>query len=220
MIKIDEVTPELQRIKAELNRLFTMKIHVGIQGGRSYDENGGEVDTPADLLTIAGVHEYGMTIKAKRAKNLAIPISPKSKDKRPADFPDLQFFISEKGGKFLGRIKKGGKNRGEMEALFWLTPKVTIPERSFIRAGYDNGKSTIAVATEKALHAIIYDGWNARRAADYIGMHAVKVVKGYVGNGNFEPKHGPTLAAYPGKTKPLIRSGRLRNSITYRIEEG
>ena len=53
----DTVRPELQRIKTELSALGKLTIHVGIQGTAG-----------SDILTIAGVHEYGATIRAKNVK--------------------------------------------------------------------------------------------------------------------------------------------------------
>ena len=53
----DTLSPELLRIKKELERLNKMKIHVGIQGASGYDENGNDEEgAPADLV-IFGEHE-------------------------------------------------------------------------------------------------------------------------------------------------------------------
>ena len=57
----DTLRPELERIKTELKALQALKIHVGIQG-----------DADSYLLMIAGVHEYGATIRAKNVKNLSL----------------------------------------------------------------------------------------------------------------------------------------------------
>ena len=86
----DKITPELLRIKGELEKLQKLRIKVGIQG-----------DADSEILTIARVHEYGAVIHAKQAKNLCIPISEESYDKSPRDFPDL-FFIRSKNGYLLG----------------------------------------------------------------------------------------------------------------------
>ena len=94
----DTITPELLRIKRELERLARMKIHIGIQGAAGYDGDGvGKSGAPADLLTIANVHEFGATIKAKNVKNLAIPIAKKAIGKSPLDFPGLFFLQTEEG---------------------------------------------------------------------------------------------------------------------------
>ena len=106
----DTLSPELLRIKKELERLNKMKIHVGIQGASGYDENGNDEEgAPADLLTIANVHEFGATIKAKNVKNLAIPIAKKAIGKSPLDFPGLFFLRSD--GYLFGCISPKRKGR-------------------------------------------------------------------------------------------------------------
>lgn len=210
----DDLLPELRRIRDELEKLNTMKIHVGVQGGVAWNEHGDQVDTPASILTIAGVHEYGMTIHAKHVKNLTIPISPKAKGRRAGEFDDLFVFTAESGERFLVREK----GRDSLEFMYWLTPAVTIPERSFIRGSFDSGKDTMDEARQQAIGKIIRKNWTAKQAADFIGVYAVKVVKEYFRKGGLMPKSPVTLASDSRKTTPLIDTGRLRNSITYRIE--
>ena len=118
----DTLRPELERIKTELKALQALKIHVGIQG-----------DADSYLLMIAGVHEYGATIRAKNVKNLAIPISREAEGKSPRDFQGL-FFITSEEGHLFGVTDKGN---GKFNFLFLLLPSVTIPERSFIRGSFD-----------------------------------------------------------------------------------
>ena len=67
--------PYLRRVKVEMEALNKLRIKVGIQG-----------DADSELLMIANVHEYGATITAKNARNLAIPIHKDSYDKSPRDF--------------------------------------------------------------------------------------------------------------------------------------
>ena len=144
----DQVLPELKRIRAELAKLRACTIHVGIQG-----------NADSEILTIARVHEYGATIHAKNAKNLCIPIHKESYDKSPRDFPDL-FFIRSSGGYLLGveedktkRRKKSsahddyGVDDKQLKLLFLLLPSVTIPERSFIRAGFDANRDRLAAVS-------------------------------------------------------------------------
>lgn len=64
---------------------------------------------------------FGGTITAKRAKNLAIPISAKAHGKSPRVFPLLQFAMTGAGVKLLG-IKGSG---GAMEWLYVLKKSVT-----------------------------------------------------------------------------------------------
>ena len=131
----DTLRPELERIKTELKALQALKIHVGIQG-----------DADSYLLMIAGVHEYGATIRAKNVKNLAIPISREAEGKSPRDFQGL-FFITSEEGHLFGVTDKGN---GKFNFLFLLLPSVTIPARSFIRGSFAHGKTELAEAMTQA----------------------------------------------------------------------
>ena len=64
MIFRDDITGELQRIRQEFEKLGRMKITIGIQGVAGKNSKGQEVSATADIMTIAGIHEFGATIKA------------------------------------------------------------------------------------------------------------------------------------------------------------
>lgn len=242
----DTLSPELLRIKKELERLNKMKIHVGIQGASGYDENGNDEEgAPADLLTIANVHEFGATIKAKNVKNLAIPIAKKAIGKSPLDFPGLFFLrsdgylfgcISPKRKRENKRTKSSPsdskpknkkpenktipKRKGEIEFLFILMESVNIPERSFIRAGYDSSRKAIEEVASEAVSKIVFEGWDAEKAANHVGMKVVGMIQMYMNQPmNFKPKGSVTRATSNWPDNPLVETGRLRNSITYTIEE-
>ena len=214
----DQVLPELLRIRGELAKLRACTIHVGIQG-----------DADSDILTIARVHEYGATIHAKNAKNLCIPIHKESYDKSPRDFPDL-FFIRSSGGYLLGveedktkRRKKSsahddyGVDDKQLKLLFLLLPSVTIPERSFIRAGFDANRDRLAAECQRVVGEIIRNGMTAETAVEQIGIFAVEAIQQFMNNpGNFKPKgkiqkeRAPNLA-----NSPLTVTKRMINSITF-----
>lgn len=242
----DGITPELDRIIGELTRLKKMNIHVGIQGVAGTNAQGAEVTASADIMTIAGVHEFGATITAKKVKNLAIPVSKKAIGKSPKEFDGL--FFMECDGLLYGCISKNRKGSqrnsgrprvvkqkkynpttkpiksgkiGDIEFLFLLMPSANIPERSFIRAGYDNNKSKLEEACMRAINGILFDAWNAETAANHVGMIAVGAIQEYMNTpSNFKPKSTVTKATSNWGDNPLVESGRLRNSITYVIEEG
>ena len=242
----DNVSEEIERIRKELERLKGITIRVGIQNGGGKDAGGKNQDTPEDILTIAGVHEFGATITAKKVSNLAIPIHKDAIGKSPRDFDGL-FFIRSKAGYLYGCIskdrhgtqrpsgrpkkakpktdkpKKSQKDEKEEDItyLFILFPSVQIPERSFIRAGYDANKDNLEAACERALSGILFEGWDALKAANHIGMTAVGCIQTYMNTpGNFKEKGGITKETSNWPNSPLIETGRLRNSITYIIEEG
>lgn len=247
MVVQDDISPELLRIKQELERLGKMKIHIGIQGADGYDESGaGKAGAPADILTIANVHEFGATIKAKNVKNLAIPIAKKAIGKSPLDFPGL-FFLQTDAGYLFGCISKKQKGNGpkqkskpsdktpprkeptgkpipkgvdDIEFLFILFESTTVPERSFIRAGYDNNRAAIEDLAVTAIRGIIFSGWDAETAANHIGMKVVGMIQTYMSQPfHFKKKGSITKAISNWPDNPLMETGRLRNSITYRIEE-
>lgn len=220
----DQVLPELLRIRGELEKLRACTIHVGIQG-----------DADSDILTIAHVHEYGATIHAKNAKNLCIPINKLSYDKSPRDF-DTQglFFFRSQNGFLLAAIPKqkkrrrrkkgegegGGEEQDDIELLFLLLPSVTIPERSFIRAGYDANRDRLAAECEKAVAQILFSGWDAKKAAEWIGGKAVDFIHEYMtDSGNFEPKGDIQKERAPSwANSPLTVTKRMFNSITWKVE--
>lgn len=209
----DTITPELQRIKRELEKLNRIRIKVGIQG-----------DADSEILTIARVHEYGAVITAKTTKNLAIPIHKESYDKSPRDFPGL-FFIRSEAGYLFGVVEKGGRRRksdgDNLKFLFLLLPSVTIPERSFIRAGYDTNKDRLTEVVKDQVSEIILGRKTARKAAEYIGGKAVDFIREFINDAsNFKPKGSIQKERHPSwANNPLIVTGRLRNSITWKIEE-
>ncbi len=201
----DTVRPELQRIKTELSALGKLTIHVGIQGTAG-----------SDILTIAGVHEYGATIRAKNVKNLAIPLDKKSEGKSPRDFPGLFFIRAKDTGNLFG-VTSAGKDK--LNFLFLLCPSVTIPERSFIRASYDTGQSELEAACRAAVDHIMLEGGTAKEAAEIIGARAVAMTQQYILDGIDPPKSDITMNTAKTPT-PLYDSGRLLHSISYEIEEG
>ena len=93
---------------------------------------------------------------------------------------------------------------------------VTIPERSFIRAGYDENKDLLAKACENAVRRVVLGELTAEQACHNIGTAAVAMIKKYMRT--VQPAKGSiTLASAPGKTTPLVQTGRLRDSITYEV---
>ncbi len=200
---VDTLTPWLESLKAELEKLARAEIRVGI-----LSQAGGE------MLMIANVHEFGCTIKPKTAKNLAIPLKPECKDKSPRDFPEA--FATPKndeGNRFIARRKN---KKGDLELLFLLLPKVTIPERSFIRAGYDANKNALAEAAHELVGRVVLGELTAEQVCNNLGRQAVAMIQEYMDTVT-SPKSSLTLASAPGKTSPLVQSGRLRNSISFEV---
>ena len=201
VITRDDPKAWIEHVRTELGLLKAAKITVGVLGS-----------TDSELLSIARVHEYGATITPKHARNLAIPLKPSMSGKSPRDVED-GWILKSDGKLFVVR----NKSAHELDLLFMLVPRVTIPERSFIRASYDSQKNLITEACKRAVTQVIFNDLSAREAADHIGVACVGLVKRYMRSAGYAPKSSVTLTSAPGKTTPLIRSGRLINSIAYEV---
>lgn len=203
----------MARIKREIAALRGLTVHVGIMG-----------DAGGDLLMIAGVHEYGATIHAKNVKHLAIPLTAEAKDAgSPRSFSDLEFIPISPGYGYLVREKPEAKGKAydpdNYDWLYMLVESVEIPERSFIRASFDNGGDTLEKLCKEAVDGIIRKGWTAQEAADYVGKWAVEMTREYF-NTKLSPAKSATTLQTTTQYQPLFDSGRLYNSITYRVEGG
>src|SRR5574342_398005 len=140
-------TNNIPRMRQALERLGRKTIKVGVFGADNY-----EYPNDADLVTIAAVHEYGATIRPKTAQWLTIPLITAAKNKRAGDFGDELFFYQPKGKDyaFLGR-----KNGDSVENVFLLMKEVTIPERSFLRTGFDENVNKITDKIEDMLNDVL-----------------------------------------------------------------
>jgi hypothetical protein len=235
-VKYGEDWEKLKRTRDELLKLKTMRVISGVFCG-------------GFLEMIAGVHEYGMVIHAKNAKNLCIPLSEKAKGKSPGDFDGL-FFITSKNGFTFAVVKKGdadksrsetmtrpeSSNRAEksrrspqtsaktqnpkqdLEFLYLLLPQVTIPERSFIRAGIDEGMGEIHAVIRQCLYDLRDGKIDAQGATDIVGQKCVEMMRRKIDGGIPPPKSKLTMATAKNE-KTLYETGDLYNAIAYKTEE-
>lgn len=103
--------------------------------------------------------------------------------------------------------------------LYMLVHSVVIPERSFIRASFDTGRSKLDTICKEAIDGIIRQGWTAQQAADYIGKWALEMTRDYF-NTQLGPPKADVTKLTTTQEQPLFDTGRLYNSITYRVEGG
>lgn len=190
--------PELIKILEELNRT---EIHIGIFG---------KDDT--HILMIANVNEFGCTIKPK-GKRLAVPLNKNAREKSPRQFDDLFTLKTDDGSLYLVRSK--GKN--QLEFMYWLATEVTIPERAFIRGGFDENKDKFGKRAASLLKKVFKQEMSIDDFFTRMGEYIVGELQKYL-NDLKEPPNSPiTLHAKSPKTNPLVNEGRLRQAITYKV---
>lgn len=92
-----------------------------------------------------------------------------------------------------------------------------IPERSFIRAGMKKHEKDIETEANKLIDLVINGKIPARTALELLGQKVVDWLKDYLTKLQ-SPALKPATIAKKGSANPLIDTGQMRDSITYKIE--
>lgn len=96
------------------------------------------------------------------------------------------------------------------------TKSINIPERSFMRAGYDDNKSKFIARGNKLLTKVIRLELPVHAFYEALGEYMVGRIQKYLTSLRTPPNH-PTTIKDKGSSNPLIDTGRLRQSITYKV---
>lgn len=198
-IKDDNNIPKMLK---NLKKLKGSTIKVGVPDG--------------DLADIAAVHEFGATITAKK-KYLAIPLQRKYKGRSPREFNDL-FFVPAKSGNGGTLCKTKGKGKkAKVEACYWLTKSVKIPERSFLRACVDEKEKDFYKFAEKQLDKWLQSNSDPEPMLNALGLQFRGYVQKYIRDLS-SPANAPLTKAVKGSGNPLIDTSALVSSIEYSVD--
>ena len=198
-IKDDNNIPKLMKSLKKLNK---STISVGVPDGEMSD--------------IAAVHEFGATITAKK-KYLAIPLQKKYKNVSPRSVSGLFFVPSKSGNGGTLCLSKGKGKNAKVEACYWLTKSVKIPERSFLRSTLDNKGKDFHKFAEKQLDKWLQSNSDPEPMLNALGLQ----FRGYVQKNIRDlssPPNAPLTVALKGSNSPLTDTGQLANSIEYEIK--
>jgi len=118
-------------------------------------------------------------------------------------------------------IKITEKMRGYLAAVLDFRPRrsklyINIPERSFIRAGYDENKNFIANQTEKLLVKVIEQDITPENACNVLGAVAQGKIQKFAIDLKSPPLHHVTVRA-KGSDNPLVDTGELIRNIRYKV---
>jgi len=162
---------------------------------------------------IANVNEFGATIRPRNAKRLAIPLNKAARENSPRSFDDLFTLRTNDGSLYLVRNKGGSR----LEFMYWLATEVHIPERAFIRGGFDTNTNKIGKRAEALLRTVIAGQNSLDVFWDTLGEYIVGLIRRYMTSLKDPPNASITVTAKGGKSNPLINTGRLRDAITYKV---
>lgn len=201
-------TNSIPKLKKVLEKLGKTEIKVGVFGEDS-----------ADMVTIARANEFGVTIKPKQKKFLALP-TKLARGKRPREFNDLKFIPIQGGAKGLlvRETARGGSRSGVRTQVFFILVKsVTIPERSFLRAGFDKNVNKITEKIEVMLNDVFKFRINPHVFADMIGLEFSGLIQMELRDLT-TPEDAPLTVENKRSDNPLINTGRLVGGIRHEVE--
>lgn len=97
------------------------------------------------------------------------------------------------------------------------TQYITIPERAFLRNGYDANKAEVIENAEGILPAVLDGSMDADKFLEMIGLILSSNIKDYAQHLDTPPLHSFTIKQ-KGSSNPLVDTGDMIGAITYEVE--
>lgn len=180
------------KIVQKLQDLTKQEVDIGIQSGEMSE------DGETDMATIAAVHEFGAVIHRD-----AGTVTNYRKIKKDGSFAKNGRFVKKKSSNFATTASRKAHD-------------IYIPQRSFLRATFDEKELVIGQHAEKVVDSLISD--NDSYDIKKFGNFVEGLVKDKIVNGPFVP-NSPATIKRKGSSRPLIDNGHLHNSVRYQIRQ-
>ena len=97
------------------------------------------------------------------------------------------------------------------------TTEIVIPERSFLRSGFDESHLKAVEKAERVLPLVIGGNMSEEQLYELVGTLLRDGIKDYAVSLNAPAKHPFTLERNGGKENPLVDSGDMINSIEFEV---
>lgn len=97
------------------------------------------------------------------------------------------------------------------------TTTITIPERSFLRNGYDECSQKVIDSAEKLESAALGGKITIEQYLEAVGLSLSSKIKTYARDLETPPNH-PFTIQRKGSSNPLVSTGNMIESITYKVE--
>lgn len=94
-----------------------------------------------------------------------------------------------------------------------------VPERSFLRAWFDENIDVARETLAKLLQAVVAGRLTKEQALDQFGLSLQAQVQARIARG-VPPPNAPSTIAKKSSSKPLVYKGQLRSSITIAVDMG
>lgn len=91
-----------------------------------------------------------------------------------------------------------------------------IPERSFIRAGYDTHKNEIEYQAEKLVKRVVDMSITPNKAAETLGEVAQGMIQDFATNLS-DPPNAESTIKQKGSDNPLVDTGQMIGWINYKV---
>lgn len=98
------------------------------------------------------------------------------------------------------------------------TTHITIPERSFLRNGFDEHHEEVLNKAEKALGAVIHNEMAEDQFLKMVGLLLKSKIQTYARNLDTPPNH-PYTIEQKGSSNPLIDTGHMVDHISFKVNK-
>jgi len=92
-----------------------------------------------------------------------------------------------------------------------------IPARSFIRAWFDENKARIKDDLRKLMQSVVQGTRTKEQILELLAQRCVGEIQQRIADG-IPPENAASTIAQKGSSTPLIDTGQLRSSVSYRVE--
>lgn len=117
------------------------------------------------------------------------------------------------------KAHEGGENVTVLDVAIWNEFGTgQIPERSFIRAWFDENATKAREFTRRLLESVVLGKRNLPDVPELLGQTFVAQIQKRMSAG-VPPANAPSTIDRKGSSKPLIDTGQLRSSVTYRVRK-
>jgi hypothetical protein len=154
---------------------------------------------PDEGITMAGLgatHEYGADIDHPGGTDYGYA------NKKAAEDGKVRFLKKGTGFMVLGKTEPH---------------KIKIPARPWLHPGFDSGMQTYMQIIEEGVDKFITGIGDLKKTMESVGVTAVGVVQEYM-TALRSPPNTPETVEKKGSDNPLIDSGAMKSSVTYKFQ--